>query len=112
MKISGLVTLTVSRQTNLLKCFEEVRDKFLYVDVGFDVTGMVEPTVVHCSAGIGRTGVLILMETAQCLIEANEPVYPLDVVRAMRDQRAMMIQTAVSINITVNLMIILPAMLY
>ncbi|XP_069157814.1 tyrosine-protein phosphatase non-receptor type 4 isoform X5 [Procambarus clarkii] len=57
-------------------------------------TGMVEPTIVHCSAGIGRTGVLILMETAQCLIEANEPVYPLDVVRAMRDQRAMMIQTA------------------
>ncbi|XP_069683313.1 tyrosine-protein phosphatase non-receptor type 4 [Periplaneta americana] len=56
--------------------------------------GMVEPTVVHCSAGIGRTGVLILMETAMCLIEANEPVYPLDIVRAMRDQRAMMIQTA------------------
>lgn len=60
------------------------------------LSGMVEPTIVHCSAGIGRTGVLILMETAQCLIEANEPVYPLDVVRAMRDQRAMMIQTAVS----------------
>jgi tyrosine-protein phosphatase non-receptor type 4 len=59
--------------------------------------GMVEPTIVHCSAGIGRTGVLILMETAMCLIEANEPVYPLDIVRAMRDQRAMMIQTAVSI---------------
>jgi len=58
--------------------------------------GMVEPTMVHCSAGIGRTGVLILMETAMCLIEANEPVYPLDIVRAMRDQRAMMIQTAVS----------------
>ena len=57
---------------------------------------MVEPTIVHCSAGIGRTGVLILMETAQCLIEANEPVYPLDVVRSMRDQRAMMIQTSVS----------------
>ncbi|CAL4090418.1 unnamed protein product [Meganyctiphanes norvegica] len=56
--------------------------------------GMVEPTIVHCSAGIGRTGVLILMETAQCLIEANEPVYPLDSVRAMRDQRAMMIQTS------------------
>lgn len=61
--------------------------------------GMVEPTIVHCSAGIGRTGVLILMETAMCLIEANEPVYPLDIVRAMRDQRAMMIQTAVSTEI-------------
>lgn len=48
------------------------------------------------SAGIGRTGVLILMETAMCLIEANEPVYPLDIVRKMRDQRAMLIQNAVS----------------
>lgn len=50
------------------------------------------------SAGIGRTGVLILMETAMCLIEANEPVYPLDIVKAMRDQRAMLIQTTVSIE--------------
>ncbi|XP_061186057.1 tyrosine-protein phosphatase non-receptor type 4-like isoform X2 [Saccostrea echinata] len=56
--------------------------------------GMVEPTVVHCSAGIGRTGVLITMETAMCLIEANQPVYPLSIVRQMRDQRAMLIQTA------------------
>ncbi|KIH66456.1 Protein-tyrosine phosphatase [Ancylostoma duodenale] len=57
--------------------------------------GSVDPIVVHCSAGIGRTGVLILMETAACLVEANEPVYPLDIVRVMRDQRAMAIQTAV-----------------
>ncbi|XP_063790054.1 tyrosine-protein phosphatase non-receptor type 4 [Pseudophryne corroboree] len=51
------------------------------------------PVIVHCSAGIGRTGVLITMETAMCLIECNQPVYPLDIVRTMRDQRAMMIQT-------------------
>ena len=37
------------------------------------------------------------METAMCLIEANQPVYPLDIVRQMRDQRAMLIQTAVSV---------------
>ncbi|XP_071955024.1 tyrosine-protein phosphatase non-receptor type 4-like isoform X2 [Antedon mediterranea] len=55
--------------------------------------GMEAPTVVHCSAGIGRTGVLITMETAMCLIESNEPVYPLDIVKTMRDQRAMLIQT-------------------
>ncbi|VIO92088.1 Protein-tyrosine phosphatase 1, putative [Brugia malayi] len=55
--------------------------------------GSVDPIVVHCSAGIGRTGVLILMETAACLVEGNEPVYPLDIVRTMRDQRAMLIQT-------------------
>jgi protein-tyrosine phosphatase len=51
------------------------------------------PTVVHCSAGIGRTGVLILMESALYLIEANQPVYPLELTRIMRDQRASMIQT-------------------
>uniref|UniRef100_A0AAY4CN88 protein-tyrosine-phosphatase n=1 Tax=Denticeps clupeoides TaxID=299321 RepID=A0AAY4CN88_9TELE len=55
--------------------------------------GKDPPVVVHCSAGIGRTGVLITMETAMCLIECNQPVYPLDIVRTMRDQRAMMIQT-------------------
>lgn len=56
--------------------------------------GSFEPTIVHCSAGIGRTGVLILMETAMCLIEANQAVYPLDLTRQMRDQRASMVQTA------------------
>ncbi|XP_068092774.1 tyrosine-protein phosphatase non-receptor type 3 isoform X2 [Hyperolius riggenbachi] len=50
--------------------------------------------LVHCSAGIGRTGVLVTMETAMCLIERNQPVYPLDIVRQMRDQRAMMVQTS------------------
>ncbi|KAK7154158.1 hypothetical protein R3I94_007505 [Phoxinus phoxinus] len=55
--------------------------------------GKDEPVVVHCSAGIGRTGVLITMETAMCLMECSQPVYPLDIVRIMRDQRAMMIQT-------------------
>ncbi|CAG0898036.1 unnamed protein product [Darwinula stevensoni] len=55
--------------------------------------GHVEPTVVHCSAGIGRTGVLILMDTAMCLVEANQPVFPLEIVAKMREQRAMMIQT-------------------
>ncbi|GCB78217.1 hypothetical protein scyTo_0018574 [Scyliorhinus torazame] len=54
-----------------------------------------EPVIVHCSAGIGRTGVLIAMETAMCLIENSQPVYPLDIVRTMRDQRAMMVQTSV-----------------
>ncbi|KAJ8371760.1 hypothetical protein AAFF_G00302670, partial [Aldrovandia affinis] len=53
-----------------------------------------EPLIVHCSAGIGRTGVLITMETAMELIEKQQPVYPLGIVRALRDQRAMMVQTA------------------
>ncbi|KHJ48169.1 Protein-tyrosine phosphatase [Trichuris suis] len=64
------------------------------VDVRRSRTGMVEPVLVHCSAGIGRTGVLILLETAMCLIEASEPIYPLEIVKSMRDQRAMLIQNA------------------
>lgn len=50
------------------------------------------PIIVHCSAGIGRTGVLILMDTALALMESKEPVYPLDIVQTMRDQRACMVQ--------------------
>ncbi|XP_030248859.1 tyrosine-protein phosphatase non-receptor type 3 isoform X2 [Sparus aurata] len=52
-----------------------------------------EPLMVHCSAGIGRTGVLITMETALTLLDAGQPVFPLDIVRTLRDQRAMMVQT-------------------
>lgn len=52
-----------------------------------------EPLLVHCSAGIGRTGVLITMETALSLIERRRSVFPLDIVRSLRDQRAMMVQT-------------------
>ncbi|XP_038146952.1 tyrosine-protein phosphatase non-receptor type 3 isoform X2 [Cyprinodon tularosa] len=52
-----------------------------------------EPLMVHCSAGIGRTGVLITMETALSLLDEGRPVFPLDIVKTLRDQRAMMVQT-------------------
>ncbi|KAM9851582.1 tyrosine-protein phosphatase non-receptor type 3 [Aulostomus maculatus] len=52
-----------------------------------------EPLMVHCSAGIGRTGVLITMETALTLLDKGLPVFPLDIVKTLRDQRAMMVQT-------------------
>lgn len=52
-----------------------------------------EPLMVHCSAGIGRTGVLITMETALTLLDQGRPVFPLDIVKTLRDQRAMMVQT-------------------
>ena len=55
----------------------------------------LEPPIINVIliSGIGRTGVLILMESALYLIEANQPVYPLELTRIMRDQRASMIQT-------------------
>lgn len=50
--------------------------------------------MVHCSAGIGRTGVLITMETAMTLMEKEKPVYPLEIITLMREQRAMLVQTS------------------
>lgn len=38
------------------------------------------------------------MDTALALMEAKEPVYPLDIVQAMRDQRASMVQNVVRIS--------------
>uniref|UniRef100_A0A3Q4H3N2 protein-tyrosine-phosphatase n=1 Tax=Neolamprologus brichardi TaxID=32507 RepID=A0A3Q4H3N2_NEOBR len=52
-----------------------------------------EPLMVHCSAGIGRTGVLITMETALSQLDQGQPMSPLDIVKTLRDQRAMMVQT-------------------
>jgi tyrosine-protein phosphatase non-receptor type 4 len=57
------------------------------------------PTIVHCSAGIGRTGVLILMDTAISYLESKSPIYPLELVQVMRDQRASMVQNSVSIHL-------------
>uniref|UniRef100_A0A671N0S3 protein-tyrosine-phosphatase n=1 Tax=Sinocyclocheilus anshuiensis TaxID=1608454 RepID=A0A671N0S3_9TELE len=52
------------------------------------------PLMVHCSAGIGRTGVLITMETAMTLMEKEKPVYALEIITLMREQRAMLVQTS------------------
>uniref|UniRef100_A0A673JIB7 protein-tyrosine-phosphatase n=1 Tax=Sinocyclocheilus rhinocerous TaxID=307959 RepID=A0A673JIB7_9TELE len=56
------------------------------------------PLMVHCSAGIGRTGVLITMETAMTLMEKEKPVYPLEIITLMREQRAMLVQTSCQFN--------------
>lgn len=39
---------------------------------------------------------LILMDTALSLLNVNEPIYPLDIVKHMRDQRPCMVQNVVS----------------
>jgi len=55
--------------------------------------------LVH-SAGVGRTGVLIGMLTACSCIDAGLAVDMLSIVRQMRDQRAVLIQTSVSVVTT------------
>lgn len=58
----------------------------------------IAPILVHCSAGIGRTGAFILLDSAMSLLDAGLPVDPIALVRLMRDQRPMMLQTSVSFH--------------
>ncbi|XP_038616649.1 tyrosine-protein phosphatase non-receptor type 14 isoform X1 [Tachyglossus aculeatus] len=51
------------------------------------------PIVVHCSAGVGRTGVVILTELMICCLEHNEMVDVPVMLNHLREQRMFMIQT-------------------
>ncbi|XP_060040079.1 tyrosine-protein phosphatase non-receptor type 20-like [Erinaceus europaeus] len=51
------------------------------------------PIVVHCSAGVGRTGVFICVDVVLCAIEKNYSFDIRDIVTQMREQRPGMIQT-------------------
>ncbi|XP_068597095.1 tyrosine-protein phosphatase non-receptor type 13 [Brachionichthys hirsutus] len=51
------------------------------------------PLTVHCSAGIGRTGVLVCTDVILSLIENDLPINVSDIVKEMRLQRHGMIQT-------------------
>ncbi|XP_013768980.1 tyrosine-protein phosphatase non-receptor type 13 isoform X2 [Pundamilia nyererei] len=51
------------------------------------------PVTVHCSAGIGRTGVLICTDIILSLIENDLPINVSNIVKEMRLQRHGMIQT-------------------
>lgn len=51
------------------------------------------PIVVHCSAGVGRTGVVILSELMIYCLEHDEKVEVPTMLRFLREQRMFMIQT-------------------
>ncbi|TRY92489.1 hypothetical protein DNTS_028192 [Danionella cerebrum] len=51
------------------------------------------PVLVHCSAGVGRTGVIILSEIMIACLEHNEMLDVPTVLNLLRQQRMMMVQT-------------------
>ncbi|KAK3091931.1 hypothetical protein FSP39_023798 [Pinctada imbricata] len=55
------------------------------------------PIVVHCSAGIGRTGTFITIDLALAQIETNGKCDIFEIVQELRKQRYGMIQTKVNI---------------
>ncbi|XP_066205090.1 tyrosine-protein phosphatase non-receptor type 20 isoform X1 [Saccopteryx leptura] len=51
------------------------------------------PIVVHCSAGVGRTGVFLCVDVVLCAIEKNFSFNIGNIVAQMREQRSGMVQT-------------------
>jgi protein tyrosine phosphatase len=54
-----------------------------------------KPVVVHCSAGIGRTGTLVLVDLASARLEQGKKLVMVDQLKKLRDQRLHSIQTDV-----------------
>lgn len=53
------------------------------------------PTIVHCSAGVGRTGVTIALDAAASKLEKNLKIDPALLLNEMRSQRGCLIQDEV-----------------
>ena len=58
----------------------------------------VGATIVHCSAGVGRTGVTIALDAAVEKIEKNQEIDPRQLLTEMREQRGCLIQEKVKIK--------------
>ncbi|XP_072222234.1 tyrosine-protein phosphatase non-receptor type 21 isoform X2 [Leuresthes tenuis] len=71
---------------------EEVQSVRRHTNSISDPKNTNQPVLVHCSAGVGRTGVVILSEIMIACLEHNETLDVPKVLMALRAQRMMMVQ--------------------
>ena len=57
-----------------------------------------QPLLVHCSAGVGRTGTFILLDTVMQQMKNKGTLSIYNVLKNVRGQRMKMVQTTVSIH--------------
>ena len=61
-----------------------------------------QPLLVHCSAGVGRTGTFILLDTVMQQMKNEGTLSIYNVLKNVRDQRMKMVQTTVTRIATYN----------
>ncbi|XP_053737608.1 tyrosine-protein phosphatase non-receptor type 14-like isoform X2 [Synchiropus splendidus] len=77
-----------------LSYLEEIQSVRRHTNSMLDTSKSLNPpVVVHCSAGVGRTGVVILTELMISCLEHNQPVEVSAMLSALRQQRMLMVQT-------------------
>ena len=64
------------------------------------------PIIVHCSAGVGRTGTFITVDMAMEQAEKERKVDIAGIVNRLREQRMKMVQTDVSWSLTSSSMLL------
>lgn len=77
-----------------LSYLEEIQSVRRHTNSMLDTSKSLNPpVVVHCSAGVGRTGVVILTELMISCLEQNKPVEVPAMLSELRRQRMLMVQT-------------------
>uniref|UniRef100_A0A8C4XR98 Tyrosine-protein phosphatase non-receptor type n=1 Tax=Falco tinnunculus TaxID=100819 RepID=A0A8C4XR98_FALTI len=76
-----------------LSYLEEIQSVRRHTNSTVDPKNSNPPVLVHCSAGVGRTGVVILSEIMIACLEHNEMLDIPRVLDILRQQRMMMVQT-------------------
>nr|XP_043903329.1 tyrosine-protein phosphatase non-receptor type 21 isoform X1 [Solea senegalensis] len=88
-----------------LTYLEEVQSVRRHTNSISDPKNTTPPVLVHCSAGVGRTGVVILSEIMIACLEHNEPLNVPEVLWKLRTQRMMMVQTLSQYNFVYKVLI-------
>ena len=65
-------------------------------------TSLATPLLVHCSAGVGRTGTFILLDLAMQQMRSQGTLSVFQHLKNMRTQRMKMVQTLVSVTMLMN----------
>ena len=62
-----------------------------------------QPLLVHCSAGVGRTGTFILLDRVMQQMKREGTLSIYNILKGMRGQRMKMVQTQVDLLHTIEL---------